>query len=263
MTTTILSSLDFTLAAAEALRAVPTVQLVGFDTLELYLQYEGREIQTQLNNFYDIYRAQPESLPTILAALRDTLTNLPPDRFTTDVTALLPRLLPMLKPLAMLSEVREQGVPMLVYRPFLGDLMITYVVDEGASVAYVNENHLSAWQLDAGALHTRALANLAARATPLEIVGSGARALAVSASTDGYSATRLLLPGLFAEFQAGLEGDLVIGIPNRDFLIAFGDDDPLLLERLRIQIATDATTKPYPLTALLFTIRNGTVELYH
>jgi hypothetical protein len=55
------------------------------------------------------------------------------------------RIFPMLKPINLLVFVRERNLPMLVYRPFLADLMITYVVDEARSVAYINEQHLERW----------------------------------------------------------------------------------------------------------------------
>lgn len=58
---------------------------------------------------------------------------------------LRPRVMPILKPLELLLTVRERDLPMLVYRPFLGDMMITYVISEGSRLAYINEQHLDRW----------------------------------------------------------------------------------------------------------------------
>lgn len=257
-----LQPLDFSHAAAAALSDLPGVEVQDIGILELQIEASGRGVRVQLSNFYDTYQANPAALPAILDALREALGHLPPDPQQTDGSQLVDRLLPMLKPITLLHDVRERNLPMIAYRLFMEDVIITYVIDESGSVAFVNEQHLQTWGMTENTVHDHAMRNLRARPDPFKIMGSGARSLLVGASEDGYAATRLLLPERFAALQARLRGNIVIGIPNRDFLIAIGDDDPLIVRQVAAQVEADAQSKPYGITSQLFTLRDGTIQLY-
>ena len=198
------------------------------------------------------------------AALRDALLDLPPDRTEDDPDVLLERVMPMLKPLALLNTVREQRLPMLVYRPLVGELMLTYVIDEERSVTFINEDHLRAWGVDEPTLYRRAIYNLRAKPwTPRPgLIGAGPGALLIFNGRDGYDATRVILPELFQRFAAAIPGNLVIGVPNRDFLIAFGDADAQVFAQIRAQIEVDAATQQHPISAQLLTYRDGALAVY-
>lgn len=258
------SAAEFTQAAAQALAAHPEIEIVTIGELTLDLRVNGRELTSDLTNFYQLYRQSPEELAAVHGALVEALIDQPPDRSEDDPMVLLDRVLPMLKPLALLEQVRAQGLPLLVYRPLVGELMVCYVIDEGQSVAFINEEHLARWGVSEPQLHRRALANLRGREwqpRPGQI-GSGKGALLIFNGRDGYDATRLLLPELFAEFRAGTPGNLVIGVPNRDFLIAFSDADPRVFEKVRAQIDIDLRTQPHPLSAQLLVLRDGQLQVY-
>lgn len=262
MTTDLLNPLNFSRLVARALEGEPDVVVVGINPLTLIIRIGAREVQLELDTYYEQYRSDPALLPLIGQALVETLRELPPARTVRDPALILDRLMPMLKPLALLNAVREQNVPMLAYRPFVGPLMTVYVVDEGSSAVYVNEQHLLAWKLDEPTLYRHALHNLRQRPAQFEIRGSGSRGLLTCTAQDGYAASRLLLPELFKQFERQLGGNLVIGVPNRDFLIAFSDADPEVVARLAAQIAQDHFSKPNPLTDQLLTIRGGSVHIY-
>jgi hypothetical protein len=259
-----LSPYEFTQAAAQMLATHAEVEVIDLGDLTLQLRVGGRDVTGDLENFYALYRSSPDQLPAIWDALRDALLDLPPDRSEDDPEVLLERVLPMLKPLALLSSVREQKLPMLAYRPLVGELMLTYVIDEDRSVTYINEDHLRAWGVDEPALYNRAIYNLRVRPwSPRPgLIGSGSGALLIFNGRDGYDATRAILPELFASFAAAIPGNVVIGVPNRDFLIAFSDADRGVFEQIRAQIATDAEAQQYPISAELLTYREGRLDLY-
>ncbi|WP_029214418.1 DUF1444 family protein [Kallotenue papyrolyticum] len=260
----ILSPYEFTQAAAHLLATQGEVEIVDLGELTLELRVSGRDVAAELHNFYALYRHAPEQLPAIWDALRAAVLELPPDRSEDDPETLLERVMPMLKPLALLQAVRERRLPLLAYRPLVGQLMLAYVIDEGRSVAYINEDHLRTWRVDEALLHRRALANLRRRPWRPQPgrLGSGAQSLLIFNSGDGYDATRVILPELFSEFAASIPGRLVLGVPNRDFLIAFSDADPEIVERIRAQIARDQRAQQYPLSDELLTYRAGRLELY-
>lgn len=255
---------EFTQAAAQALAAHPDVEIVGFDELALRLRVRGRDLTSDLHNFYQLYSDAPDQLAAIQQALVTSILDLPPDRTEDNPAVLLARIFPMLKPQGLLEAIRVQGLPPLVFRPLAGELVVTYVIDERQSVAYVNEDHLRRWGVAEPLLHETALRNLRAKAWQPQPgqIGTGASGLLIFNGSDGYDATRILLPELFTAFAANLPGRLVIGVPNRDFLIAFSDAAPRVFEQVRNQIATDARTQTHSLTDQLLTIHNGAVQLY-
>ncbi len=255
---------EFTQAAAQHLAILPDVEVLELGDLTLELRVRGRPVSSELDNLYTLYRNEPDQLPALWQALEETLEAQPPDRSEDNPVVLLGRVLPMLKPITLLSAVREQGIPMLAYRPLVGDLMVTYVVDEGPSVAYLNEGHLQRWGIGETVLWTSALRNL--RAKPWRpnpgVIGEGAASLLLFSGNDGYDATRLLLPELFAEFAVSIPGNLVIGVPNRDLLIAFSDADARIFTRVQAQVEIDSRAEGYPLTAQLFSYRRGELVPY-
>ncbi|MBV9791078.1 MAG: DUF1444 family protein [Chloroflexi bacterium] len=258
------SPVEFTQAAAQVLAAAPEVEIISLGDLTLTLRVRGREVVGDLESFFNAYQSAPERVEEVWLALTEALLDQPVDRSEDDLERLLDRVMPMLKPLTLLSELRAQKLPLVVYRPLVGDLMVTYVIDEGQSVVYLNEDHLAKWGVTEPTLHWQALQNLREKSwKPYPgMIGSGKGALLILNGTDGYDATRLLLTELFADFVARMPGNTVFGVPNRDFLIAFSDADPRVFSQVRAQIEVDAQTQSHPLTDQLLTLVDGQLQLY-
>ncbi len=248
---------------AAVLANQPGVAVVNVQDLLLDLLIGGRRVQADLVTFYQVYRAAPDQQDVLVHDLLQSLVGVPLEE-DADPQALLARVMPMVKPLTLLNEVYERGLPMLAYRPLVGDLLTAYVIPNGQSVGYLNERHLRTWNMMEAELHERALANLRAKAwTPYPgVLGAGKGALLILNSRDGYDASRVVLPELFAEFQARVPGTMVIGVPNRDFLIAFSDADRRVFAQVTAQIETDVRTQAHSLTAQLFTFNDGQLVMY-
>ena len=67
---------------------------------------------------------------------------------------------------------------------------------------------------------------------------------------------------MLADWAREVPGHLVIGIPNRDFLIAFSDANSEILRGVAAQVQSDAAQREYGLTEQLFTLANGVVKEY-
>ncbi len=249
---------------AAALHDVPGVDVLHVGDLLLDLLVHGRRVQADIATFYAAYHSAPDQQPLILQELVQSLVAVPAGPEAADPQALLARVMPMVKPLTLLNEVYERKLPMLAYRPLAGELLLAYVIDEGSSVGYLNERHLRTWNVTEAELHERALANLRGKAwTPYPgVLGAGKGALLIFNSRDGYDAARIVLPELFREFQASLPGTLVVGVPNRDFLIAFSDANRRVFDQIAAQVATDAQTKAHALTAQLFAFEREQLVVY-
>lgn len=166
--------------------------------------------------------------------------------------AVLPRLRPKLAPAEYLREL-----PSLVHRPFSDDLRLAYAVDEGNRDRYVDASHLDGWGATPEALHERAIANLEAMSEEVElrrkVPRSGQGAYVSVNQGDAYDAARIVLPRFRARLVALLGPRTRVGIPNRDFLVAWSQDfesETRFIER----VEEDTRAQPYPLTSRIFVI---------
>jgi len=241
------------------------VELLDREGMELRLRVNGADVVADLGNFYSAYMRDPAQLDAVAQTFAQTLLGIQPDRGSSDFAELSGRVYPILKPILMLAEVRERRLPMLAYREFLADLMIAYVIDEERSFAYINEDHLELWNISVHDLHEQALENLRRRTdeqVKYTTVGEGEQRLFIFNSGDGYDATRLLLADVLAAWAREVPGHLVIGIPNRDFLIAFSDANSEILRGVAAQVQSDSAQREYGLTEQLFTLADGVVKEY-
>jgi uncharacterized protein YtpQ (UPF0354 family) len=241
------------------------VELLDREGLELRLRVNGADVAADLGNFYVAYTRDPTQIDVVVQNFARTLLGIQPDREINDYAQLAGRVYPILKPIEMLAEVRERKLPMLAYREFLADLMIAYVIDEERSFAYINEDHLERWKVPIIDVHQQAIENLRRRTddrVTYTAVGEGEQRLFIFNSGDGYDATRVLLADVLADWAREVPGRLVIGIPNRDFLIAFSDANSEVLRGVAAQVQSDAAQREYGLTEQLFTLVNGVVKEY-
>jgi uncharacterized protein YtpQ (UPF0354 family) len=260
-----MSAAQFTHYIERRLSLEDAIEVLGREELELRLRVNGAETIADLHNFYTTYLRAPSDLDTIVRNFVVTTLGLVPNRDVSDFAELADRIYPMLKPIELLVTVRERKLPMLVYREFLAGLMITYVIDEGRSVAFINDDHLERWGVSIAEIHQQASDNLRRRTheqVDYTTAGEGDQRLFIFNSGDGYDATRLLLSDVLATWARLLPGNLVIGIPNRDFLIGFSDANPEILERIAQQIQADAAGREHGLTEQLFTLEAGEIREY-
>ncbi len=256
---------EFAATIEARLRAEDGIEVRGREGLTLRLHIGQTDLAINVQNFYNAYARHPDQLEAVTATLIESLRNYDTARTISSFDELRGRVYPMLKPIRLLVTIRERNLPMIVYRPFLADLIITYVIEEPSSVAYISEQHLERWGLAEHELHEQAIANL--RRRTLErgeqtVTGEGAQRLVIFSAQDGFDATRLLLPDLIEPWAAQMPGSAVIGIPNRDFLIIFSDSDRTILTAVAHQIQREAAERAFGLTDQLFTIQGGQIREY-
>jgi len=230
----------------------------------LTLELHGRKVRMHLEQAYHDYLRDPTRFTQIGQALARKAAQYTPDQLITDFQVLRHAIFPILKPLTLLAELHERQLPMLAYRWWQADLMIAYVIREQHSLAYINADHLTQWQIDEMMLHEWAMRNLQLQTARVAhtTLGTGPRQLFLFNTQDGYDATRILLPDVLEMWHAALGGQLVIGIPHRDLLVAFSDHDPQVLHAVAHQVTQDAHDHPARLTTTLFTYHAGQVQVY-
>jgi uncharacterized protein YtpQ (UPF0354 family) len=264
-----LLDLDAFMAYVEA-----ATRRAGYDVVKreegiLHVVVHDEPMRCDLDTIYQTYLNSPHRLDDIVEAHLSALRQVPPPPPPLTEKEAAEALLPMLHRAEWLKHVQRQDAPRPVHRPFVGGLIITYVFDFPDSRAYVNEDILA--KMMAGPettfdmVHEYALENLRRRTTSRDYQTHGLydKTMVVCETRDGYAATRVLLPDLMATWAKRIPGRMLIGIPNRDFLIAFSGRDLAHVAAIARQVRRDAAQRDHPLCADLLLWQQGQIREYH
>lgn len=242
--------------------------------LKLYVTRHGHTLPCNVSKAYQAYQGSPHRLDDIVAAHLSVLQNMAPLAPPPTEKEAAESLLPLLQQTRWLKQPklqnnvpRDEGTVPVFSRPFVRGVVITYIFDFPEHRAYVNTN---IWaqitqngQVPAETIHEYALENLRLRTIPntYQTFGVGHKTMIVCETDDGYAATRVLLPDLMEKWSKRIPRRMLIGIPNRDFLIAFGERHPDRKALVR-QIRCDARQRDHPLSRHLLVWENGKIREY-
>mgnify|MGYP001191752985 CR=1 FL=1 len=145
----------------------------------------------------------------------------------------------------------------MVSQPLVANLRVAYVVDSDRSMSYIPPSTLQRWGVEIDEVHEQAIANLVKRSEQLAAHAAadeqGQVNLILFQTMDGYDATRLLLPTLHDRLREHLGSPFVAGVPNRDILLCFRNDEDTV-SRLRGQIGEDFRNMPNSITDQLLLV---------
>lgn len=165
---------------------------------------------------------------------------------------------PEVKELVYPRFVQADLVPLtpdLLYRPFSPGVVVGYVIDHGPSVSFINRKEAEEWGVVERSVDETAIANLEALSASLPIEvhepKHGTGLFAYFQTMDSYDAARLLLPRFRSRLLAALGSVALVGIPNRDFLVAWSPDFELL-EKFAARVGKDFREQPYAITDTIF-----------
>jgi uncharacterized protein YtpQ (UPF0354 family) len=162
-------------------------------------------------------------------------------------------LLPLLEAPASHDETPEsekEGGP--IRRPFVGPLVISYIVEEGDLGRAFERRELAASGADENQLHERALANLARHVKTVGIrLRSHGSMMAVSFDGD-LEATLMLYPTLWTHLRDEIGDELVVAVPARDVLVVSPGDSREGIAELHAVIERVWPRDDHPLTTELF-----------
>jgi hypothetical protein len=152
------------------------------------------------------------------------------------------------------------GIDEMVTFPFSNEVRSAIVLDSEKGYAYVRWSDIERWEKSAVDVQEVSRDNLlkASQAISLMYIAEPTK-FAVIQTSDGYDAARVLLPEIRATLIEQLTGEVtgmvLVGIPNRDFLIAWPTDaSPEIHARMRHQLAEDAKQQHHPLAGQAFRI---------
>lgn len=163
-----------------------------------------------------------------------------------------PRVMPM-----VLAESATDKEGAMVSQSLLPGLRVVYALDNDRTIAYIPQQIFDDWGITLDQLHETAIENLVDRSR--EIGGQAAQDddgtinLVILQTLDGYDASRLLLPSLHDRLKRFLGSPFAAGIPNRDILLCFRNDQEMA-ERLQRQIASDYKEMPHQISSKVFLV---------
>lgn len=172
------------------------------------------------------------------------------DRDTGDLPA--ERLFPVLRHRDFQDAVSGDVTP--YFTPFLGDMILMYVVDYPDRVEYVTTADLATTRLSLDDIRSAAFANLAAKSQGLGVFGDSIYMLQL----DGfYEAAMLTQDELWSQVATQLGDDIAMVVPARDLVIFSAASNTgavaFLIEKRDEILATGA----YPLSELLYVWNDG------
>ncbi|MEA3339279.1 MAG: DUF1444 family protein [Chloroflexota bacterium] len=239
------------------------------DGLDLYVIPHDEPIRCSLKTAYSAYQLSPHRLDDIVATHLKALRIIPPTSPLPTEEEAAQSLLPMLNPAQFLDAVKQRGGEPPVHRPFAAGLIVTYVFDFPHHRAYINQEMMTKMTSDSeitpDLIHEYALENLRKRTTSenYETHGLREQTMVVCEMDDGYAAARVLLPDLMEKWARRIPGRMLIGIPNRDFMIAFSDRDPGHVAAIAGQVRRDVGERDHPLCADLLLWQDGRIREYN
>ncbi len=253
------------IVVTRARRERPDIRVKAMGTSFLMVEPEpGRQRVVSLINLYQTYCDSPSERDEVIADFLQSRvfdeTGGAPESFAQTRTKIMPQLVPH-----SLLEVRRQVGRDLAAVSYVGELSIAFVIDEPDRYSYLQRSMTEDWGACDVELLTAAVENLKRlqTSTPrFQQFGTGMRTRLVWETYDGYDAARILLSRELAEMAALVPGNPVIGVPNRDYLVMFGDADPEFLTEVGAQVRECFEQHDYPLTARLLTLVDGNLEVY-
>jgi hypothetical protein len=145
----------------------------------------------------------------------------------------------------------------IVSEPLVSGLQIAYAIDSDRTIAYIPQTVFSRWNMTVDDLHDVAIANLVARSESISAHAAadedGEVNLILFQTMDGFDASRILLPTLHDRLREHLGSPFAAGIPNRDILLCFRNDEETVA-RLKDKIAEDYRQMPHQVTEKLLLV---------
>ena len=168
---------------------------------------------------------------------------------------------PMLYP----ESTWQEQFPEFAAQPWIGGLMILYVVDEADAYWYIRDDLIEPWGVSVEEIHAIAIQNLNAyfEENTMELMLTGepdGAQLLLPERPDAYNSARLLSESFHLSMQELLGREFVVGLPNRDFFVAVSLNSDEIIEQVRAKIVDDYERMDHPLSKRLLLVSSDGVS---
>jgi len=217
----------------------------------------------RLDNLYLQYRHIPDELEVLVSRALDAFVNSVESRDQpVKYQQIRRKVMPVLRP-RILRQL-EKGAD-LAAAEFVNQTTINFVVDEAQTMRFICQSEICNWDMDIEQLQRDALQNLSKYRPDFntqQITDADQVVAVIFNELDGYDASRLLLPELHSRLSKLLGPTFLVGVPNRDFLIAFRMDDAEFCRRIANQVRGDFASMDHAVSDRLFLVSADGVSGY-
>jgi hypothetical protein len=222
--------------------------------------------KVNLFNFYRSYVNAPEQFESIILPALTTVVQVQEwgkEQTEPELETVRRRIMPMLYP----EDTWRERFPSFVGMPWVGGLVVLYVVDEGHAYWYIRGDLLETWGLSIEDLHQTAIDNLNRYfdEAPMEFTVAGEEEgprLLIPHRPDAYNASRLVSERFQEKLRGVLGGDFAVGIPSRDFFVAVNLDSTETVDHVRRKVEDDFQQMDHPLSDRMLLITHDGVTEY-
>lgn len=209
------------------------------------------ESNVNLFNFYRSYVKVPDKFEEIMLPALTTVVQIQgwgAEQSDPPLENIRDRIMPMLYP----ADVWRSQFPNFVGQPWVGQMMVLYVVDESHAYWYIRGELLENWGIESDELHQIALDNLEdyfeKNSMELAVAGGDAPAtIVMPTGPDSYNAARLLSESFREKLREIIGGTFAVGLPGRDFFVAVGLEPTEMLAHVRQKVREDYSRMDHPL----------------
>lgn len=233
----------------------PNVSIISIFGFNWTLEIEGKQNNIYFDNTYALYCRFPDQFNDIIDHFIRAMSN-PEDVEILSWDDAKHRLLPSLKSQYYIEDLRYMpgGATVadnLVVCDYNYGLKILIAIDSEMSISFATTKQLENWGVSKDELLRISIDNLSKLTAQLWVEAtlraqkSGVFAFA---TYDGYDASRILLPDFYERASRALgSNELLVGIPNRDFICAIPKNAPWK-DKFCKQIQSDAQSCDHPIT---------------
>jgi uncharacterized protein YtpQ (UPF0354 family) len=165
------------------------------------------------------------------------------------------------------AQIQEKGQGQILNAPVAEGLFVIYGIEEpGEKIRYVTYQDLRDWGISHTIVHVTAVQNLdrrtaGQRLTKLDAV-QGGRPMFVWHLQDGYDAARILLPKWLEELAGAVSGELLLGVPHRNWFVAIGDREPEFVAVVGQRVQSEHHSAGFPVSPFLYRWVEGELQRY-
>jgi uncharacterized protein YtpQ (UPF0354 family) len=215
--------------------------------------YNEKEFLHYLDNAYNAYKAQPDSLDQLLERYAASSGDLYKDHKEIDIN----RIVPVIKSISYLDNIKslskESGLgkePWVPYKKYNDDLIIVYAEDTQNSIRYFSEEDFNKLAIPLDSLLPLAIKNLDSILP--EIQSKGDNGIFMITAGGDFEASLILFKSIWTTDNFKVRGEIVISIPNRDMLMITGSKDEKGIKTLKNITEETYSTGNYQVTPYLF-----------
>ncbi|HWI60776.1 MAG TPA: DUF1444 family protein [Symbiobacteriaceae bacterium] len=224
---------------------------------------QGRQRVVSLANLYESYVQAPRKRDQVIGAFLEALVYEEEPMIAGTFAENRGNIMPQVVPQTLLEYCKQDNRELAAV-PYLGGLAIAFVLDEAERYTYIHQRVMQGWGASETELLQAAMENMQQMGTEEAYyqIGMDERMTLVWETFDGYDASRILLTRDVIAAAAQVPGNVLIGIPNRDYMVLFSDLNAEFVAEMREKIREDFESHDYPITSRLFTLVDGVLAPY-